>query len=67
MSRRGLCPNCDARFQLDEEVRLWSRVTCPECGADLEVIELDPLELDFYMDYGEEEEEYEYEGDEPYE
>jgi alpha-aminoadipate/glutamate carrier protein LysW len=41
----GYCPECDA--PIDEEFEdLGEIVTCPECGVDLEVISLDPVEFD---------------------
>jgi alpha-aminoadipate/glutamate carrier protein LysW len=39
------CPECDAI--IDEEFEeIGEVVTCPECGVDLEVISLDPVEFD---------------------
>ena len=43
----------------DEEFEEGQTVDCPECGAELEVVSTNPLELDVF---GEEEEEEE--GDE---
>lgn len=38
---------CDAWIRLDEdEAEYGSRVTCPECGASLEVVEEKPLTLE---------------------
>jgi alpha-aminoadipate carrier protein LysW len=42
-----LCPACDAEIELDElDVDKGEIVSCPECGVDLEVVGLSPLELD---------------------
>lgn len=42
-----LCPACDAEIELDEfDVEKGEVISCPECGADLEVVGLSPLELD---------------------
>jgi alpha-aminoadipate carrier protein LysW len=41
----GYCPECDA--EIDEEFEdVGEIITCPECGVDLEVISLDPVEFD---------------------
>ncbi len=55
------CPKCDAVIDLDEdEIDEGDTLTCDECGADLSVSSLDPLELETA---GEEEEEEEDEDD----
>jgi alpha-aminoadipate/glutamate carrier protein LysW len=42
-----MCPACDADVELDElDVDKGEIVSCPECGVDLEVVGLSPLELD---------------------
>ena len=52
------CPNCDAVIDLDEEeLDEGDALTCDECGADLSVTGLDPLELETSEDEDEEEEE----------
>ena len=39
------CPECEA--EIDEEFEdVGEILTCPECGVDLEVISLDPVEFD---------------------
>lgn len=43
----AICVDCDARFKLNSTPRLGAIITCPECGTELEVIGLDPLELDW--------------------
>ncbi|MCR4392306.1 MAG: lysine biosynthesis protein LysW [Candidatus Acetothermia bacterium] len=43
----GNCPVCDADIRLGKADAVYGkRITCPECGAILEVIEEDPLELE---------------------
>lgn len=55
---RTYCPNCDAVISVDAP-RLGAMVTC-ECGAELEIISVNPFEVDFPLDYeGEWEEESE--------
>jgi len=52
------CPNCDALLDLDEEeLDEGDALTCEECGADLSVTGLDPLELETTEDEEEDEEE----------
>jgi len=61
------CPNCDAIMDLDEdELDEGDTLTCEECGADLSVTGLDPLELETSEDEEEEEEEddFDYDADE---
>jgi alpha-aminoadipate carrier protein LysW len=41
------CPECEAVIDVDEdEVAKGDVITCLECGSDLEVVSLTPLELD---------------------
>jgi alpha-aminoadipate/glutamate carrier protein LysW len=41
------CPDCAAAIEIDElDVDLGEIISCPECGADLQVLGVSPLELD---------------------
>jgi alpha-aminoadipate carrier protein LysW len=40
------CPECEAEITLGGKVLTGEIVLCPECGAELEVISLNPLQLD---------------------
>ena len=52
------CPNCDAAIEFDEEdLDEGDTLTCDECGADLSVTGLDPLELETSEDEEEDDEE----------
>ena len=54
------CPNCDAVIEFDEEdLDEGDTLTCDECGADLSVTGLDPLELETSEDEEEDEEDEE--------
>ncbi|HTW67582.1 MAG TPA: hypothetical protein VME17_23355 [Bryobacteraceae bacterium] len=54
------CPNCDAVIDVDEdELDEGDTLTCEECGADLSVTGLSPLELETQEDEDEEDEEEE--------
>jgi alpha-aminoadipate/glutamate carrier protein LysW len=44
MSYEALCPECDGGLGLHSPI-LGEIVPCPTCGAELEVMSLDPLEL----------------------
>lgn len=43
---RGTCPECDADVQVDEDADKGDTVECDDCGMMLEVVGLDPIELD---------------------
>ena len=64
------CPVCDGEIDVDEtDVEEGDALTCDECGADLRVVGVDPLDLeaaedededdDFLGDEDEDEEEEE--------
>lgn len=41
-----VCPECDNPLTIDaDEVEEGETVQCDECGADLEVVSVDPLEI----------------------
>ena len=41
-----LCPECDAEIDVDEtDVDEGDALSCDECGAELKVVSLTPLEL----------------------
>ena len=41
------CPDCGTNVQLGKTVKQGHQIECPDCGTVLEVISLDPLELDY--------------------
>ena len=43
------CPECGNPIQLGKNVKLEALITCPECDCWLEVISLNPLELDYVL------------------
>ncbi len=50
------CPECDAAIDLDpDDVDEGDVISCDECGAELQVVSLDPLEVELYEDEDEEE------------
>ena len=42
----NICPECDNPLNIDvDEVDEGETVTCDECGAELEIVSLEPLEV----------------------
>jgi alpha-aminoadipate carrier protein LysW len=58
----GTCPECEADVHVDTDADKSDVVSCEECGAELEIVGLDPVELDIVeetdLDDDEEEDEY---------
>ena len=52
----GTCPECDADVHVDLDTDKGEIVSCEECGTELEVVGLDPIELDVAAVEEEEEE-----------
>ena len=52
------CPECDAEIEVDEfEVDEGDSLSCDECGSNLKVVSLSPLEFDLASDEDDEDEE----------
>ena len=51
------CPECDEDFNLVGKVEWGKRVVCPHCDTDLEVINTNPVEVDWVY----EDSDYQYE------
>lgn len=57
----GTCPECDADVHVDTDADKGEFVECEECGVQLEVVGLDPVELDIVDEsYDEDDDEDEY-------
>ena len=59
------CPECSEEVYVDADSEQGDVISCDECGTDLEVVGLDPIEVDVHDedkdDYDSEDgEEYEY-------
>lgn len=53
-----ICPVCDAEIEIDEEeLEEGDTFPCEECGAELRVTNVDPLEVE-RADYEDEDEVY---------
>jgi alpha-aminoadipate carrier protein LysW len=44
----AVCPECEEKVYVDADSEQGDVVSCEECGVDLEVVGLDPVELDLY-------------------
>ena len=49
------CPECDATVTFKRRPRLGQIIVCRRCDTRLEVIDLDPVELDWAFDEAEDE------------
>lgn len=44
------CPECSEDVYVDADSEQGDIVSCDECGTDLEIVGLDPIELDVHED-----------------
>ncbi len=44
------CPECSEDVFVDADSEQGDIVSCDECGTDLEIVGLDPIELDIYAE-----------------
>lgn len=51
------CLDCGYELNL-KTPKLGAKITCPECGSELEVVGLKPLELDWVYDDDDDEDEW---------
>ena len=58
------CPECSEDVYVDADSEQGDVISCDECGTDLEIVGLDPIELDIHEedldDFKDEADEYEY-------
>jgi alpha-aminoadipate carrier protein LysW len=47
MMQSAECPQCGSEVSVGSQPRIGKLVECKNCGAELEVVWLDPLELDW--------------------
>jgi alpha-aminoadipate carrier protein LysW len=53
------CPDCGREIQLWPLLKVGEELICPHCEAELEVISLDPVELDWaYLPPAEDDEDW---------
>jgi alpha-aminoadipate carrier protein LysW len=43
------CPNCDTVLSVNNP-QMSAMIECRECGQELEIISIDPLEVDFPLE-----------------
>jgi alpha-aminoadipate carrier protein LysW len=44
---KATCPDCGEKITIRGAVRIGQEVVCPSCDAELEVVETEPVELDW--------------------
>ena len=44
------CPECSEEVYVDADSEQGDVVSCDECGTDLEIVGLDPIEVDVHDD-----------------
>jgi lysine biosynthesis protein LysW len=49
MIQKAECPQCGKEISVGSQPRIGQAVTCANCDSELEVVWLDPLELDWPM------------------
>lgn len=60
MNMLAECPSCGASVKVTSNVKLGEIIKCALCKTDLEVIWLDPLELDLVYEPDEELDDFDY-------
>jgi alpha-aminoadipate carrier protein LysW len=55
----GICPECEADVYVDTDADKGDTLSCEDCGTELEVVGLDPIELDIVEEDDEEDEDEE--------
>lgn len=43
----GTCLECEEIFEIDENTEVSDVVVCPNCHARLEILDLDPVTIDY--------------------
>ncbi len=47
----GTCPSCGRKVRLSGRISIGMEVRCLACGDELQVVDIDPVELDWLYDY----------------
>jgi alpha-aminoadipate carrier protein LysW len=59
------CPKCEAAIDVEEEdIDEGDQLTCDECGTTLNVLGLDPIELETAEDEEDDDEDFDFDEDE---
>jgi alpha-aminoadipate/glutamate carrier protein LysW len=46
MSTSATCPICEADVAIPGDAMLNELISCPDCGSELEILNLDPIALE---------------------
>jgi lysine biosynthesis protein LysW len=46
----GTCPDCEENFEIGDGAEIGDFIDCPGCKARLEILDLQPVVLDFAVD-----------------
>ena len=57
------CPACGAQINIGLKPRMGQRIKCTACSTELEVVWLEPIELDWPYDEDDDEDEFDEEDD----
>ena len=63
---RAYCPDCDGKITFDSNPKVGTKLVCPHCDAELEVIDVNPVELDWVYEESDEDWDDEDEDDDDY-
>ena len=47
MASKAFCPACDEAITLQGNPKVGQRLRCPSCDTEIEVIDVNPVELDW--------------------
>lgn len=53
----GTCPECEADVYVDTDADKGDVIACEDCATELEIVGLDPIELDIVEEDDDEDEE----------
>jgi alpha-aminoadipate carrier protein LysW len=42
---KGMCPECEGEVTIPEDAQSGEILVCPDCGIELELTSLDPIQL----------------------
>ena len=52
----AFCPECRTAIDIEDDVEEGQTMDCPECGAELQIVNTNPVELEVVSSEDEEEE-----------
>lgn len=47
----GACPTCSHEIRLSGRIVIGTEIACPACGDELQVVQLEPIQLDWLYDF----------------